>query len=214
MAALLSTACRRRDAPDLFSRVFTLFTAVSLFVFLAVSFYAAEIVAFPIPFVNRTLIPSNYWMALDIVPVALLAYVFQGWYYNFSAGVYIKKRTRYLIHCTLIAGGVSLALNFLLVPRYGLLGAVWAICLAFAVMALALYVITRRFYEVPYHRKRVAGMMTLTALAFACWLLIPGAQVWWAELLLLIAYVAGVFLLGVVRIADLRTVVRKRSDRT
>jgi O-antigen/teichoic acid export membrane protein len=201
-----------QDARQLFARVFTFFSAVAFFVLLSVSFFAAEIVAFPIPFVNRTLIPDNYWMALNIIPLALLAYVFQGWYYNFSAAVYIEKKTRYLIHCTAIAGAVSLVLNILLVPRFGMLGAVWAIALAFAAMATALYLITRRFYPVPYHWKKVGGIVGMAAVAFALWSFVPAAQQWWIELLLLATYAGVLFLLGVIRPADVRILKHRQSS--
>jgi O-antigen/teichoic acid export membrane protein len=192
------------DAKQLFSRVFTLFSAVALFVFLGVSFFAQEIVSFPIPFVNKTIIPSNYWIGLNIIPLALLAYVFQGWYYNFSAGIYIEKKTRYLVHCTVIAGAISVALNLLLVPRWGMMGAAVAIAVAFSAMAAALYLITRRFYPVPYRWKKVLGIVGFAGGLFMLWVLVPWMQTAYMELILLGIYVGGLLALRVVLPEDVR----------
>jgi alpha-1,4-digalacturonate transport system permease protein len=72
------------------------------------------------------------------VPVVLLAYLFQGWYYNFSAGLYIEKQTRYFVHITAIGGVVTLVLNILFVQQYGMIAAAWATLAAYAAMAVAL----------------------------------------------------------------------------
>ncbi len=200
------------DARQLFSRVFTLFTAAAFTVFLAVSFFAQEIVALPIPFVDRTLIPSNYWMGLHIVPIALLAYVFQGWYYNFSAGIYIEKKTRYLVHCTVIAGTISVILNLLLVPRLGMLGAVTAIAVAFAAMCAALFLITRRFYPVSYEWYKVSGMALLAAGLFALWQFVPFCRHIWMELIMLAIYGIGLIVLRIVRPVDFRLLMSGKAS--
>ena len=185
------------DARPLFARVFTLFTAGAGLVLLAVSFFIDELVALPLPG-GRELIAREYWLGLYLVPIALLAYFFQGWYYNFTAGAYIEKRTSYFVVCTFMGALVSLAINILLVPRYGMTAAAWATTLAYGVMALALYFIVQRFYRVPYDWKAVGTILTLGGAVFAAWFYYPALQVWWTESLLLIGYAGGLVLLKIV----------------
>ncbi len=198
------------DAKPLFARVLTLFTAVALFVVLAVSFFVQELVAFPLPG-GRTLIAPSYWMALPMVPVALLAYLFQGWYYTFSAGVYIERKTTYLLYCALSGSATALLVNILLVPQYGVLAAAWAVTLAYMVMATILLILTRRIYPVPYEWGRVLSACGLAAVLFAVWYLVPLAQTWWAELLLLAGYVAGLFGLRIVPLAALKRLLHRKQ---
>jgi O-antigen/teichoic acid export membrane protein len=167
------------DAPALFARIFTLFTAFGLVIFLAVSFFASELVAFPLPG-GRHLIQPAYWLGLHVVPVALLAYLFEGWYYNFSVGAYLQKKTKYFIHATLLGSVVSVILNLALVPRFGLEGAAWATLGAWATIALALHLLLRRHYVVPYEWGRVGLMLALSAGLFAAWYFVPVLQIWWA----------------------------------
>lgn len=194
---------RDDDARPLFARVFTLFTAVGLFVVLAVSFFAQEIVALPLPG-GRHLVAESYWPGLFIVPPALLGYLFQGWYYNFSAGAYIEKQTKHFITCTLAGSALALVLNAALVPRYGMLAAAWATTLAYALMALLLYGLVRRFYPVPYAWRPVLGMGALAATLFFAWQAVPALQRWWAEVLLLAVFVAGLPALRIVSPAMVR----------
>lgn len=185
------------DARPLFARVFTLFTVVALFVLLAVSFFAEELVAIPLPG-GRTLIERSYWLGIAIVPVALLAYFFQGWYYNFSAGAYIASRTRYFVHSTLAGGAVAVVLNAALVPSYGMMAAAWATAAAYAVMALLLGILVYRHYRIPYEWLRVAGVILLAGTLFSLWRVwTPASMVW--EIALLAAFGAGVSVIALVR---------------
>jgi len=194
---------RDPDSPRLFARVFVLLTALSLFIFLAVSFFAQEIVRFPLPG-GYALVNARYWTGLFIVPVALLGYLFQGWYYVFSAGAYLKHRTGYFVPCTLVGAAVSLMLNALLVPRWGMLGAAWATTLAYAVMALLLWRLIQPYYPVPYPWPQVLAMGIWTGMLFGTWHSWPLLHHPFAEALLLLAFIGGFFLLGVVRAQELR----------
>jgi O-antigen/teichoic acid export membrane protein len=168
-----------------------------LLVLLGVSFFLRELVAFPLPG-GRTLIAEVYWPGLSIVPVAMLGYLFQGWYYHFSAGAYIKKQTRYFIHATLVGSVVALGLNTLLVPRFGMLGAAWATAAAYGAMTLTLLFVVQRFYRVPYAWGRVAVMVVLAGGLFGAWQALPTLQVWWAEGLLLAVFGGGLLLFRLV----------------
>jgi len=156
------------DAHPLFARIFTFLTAGLLFVYLAVSFFANDLVAIPLPG-GRHLIAEQYWLGLSVIPIALLGYVFQGWYYHFAAGAYINKKTRYFIACTMVGSFLALILNIFLVPRYGMAAAAWATTLSYAIMAIMLFFIVRRFYAVPYAWVEVITLIASAAVVFYVW---------------------------------------------
>lgn len=191
------------DAPRLFARIFTLFTAGAAFVVLGVSFFMHELVAFPLPG-GRYLIPPSYWPALFVVPIALVGYVFQGWYYNFAAGAYLENQTKYFIHCTLAGSVLALVLNAVFVPQYGMVAAAWATTLAYVLMAVLLHVIIQRHYPIPYEWGSVLRALLLAGGLFALWTTLPALQVWWIEALLLLGYLVGLVALRVVPLASLR----------
>ncbi len=187
------------DARELFARVFTLFTAGAGFVVLGVSFFAMELVSIPLPG-GRHVIPEAYWLGLQIVPLALIGYVFQGWYYNFSVGIYLEKQTRYFIHATVVGGTVSVILTALLVPSMGMMGAALATTVAFASMAFTLLFFSQRAYSVPYRWGRVAGIVSAAGVCLGLWFVIDGLQVWWAEMLLILAYLIVLYAGGIMKV--------------
>ncbi|MFK7848022.1 MAG: lipopolysaccharide biosynthesis protein [Rhodothermales bacterium] len=198
------------DAQPLFARIFTLYTAASLFVLLAISFFIDELVSIRIP--NRgPLIPEEYWFALYLVPVILLAYFFQGWYYNFTAGAYIKKQTKYFATCTFAGALLALAINLFAVPHFGMIAAAWATTLAYALMAFLLFSIAKRFYPVPYRWSEVFRSCILAAGIYAAWYFTPTAQVWWKEALLLLGFIAGLFIMRIVSLKQAFSIVKSRN---
>jgi O-antigen/teichoic acid export membrane protein len=172
---------RDEDAPELFGRVFLVLTAGVLLVLLGVSFFARELVSIPLPG-GRHLVAESYWVGLVIVPIALVGYAFQGWYYHFSAGAYLTETTRYFVPCTLAGSAVAVVVNAVFVPVYGMTAAAWATTAAYAVMALLLLALVRRRYAVAYPWGRVLPLVALAAAMLVAWLAVPALQVWWAEL--------------------------------
>ncbi|NNE70634.1 MAG: polysaccharide biosynthesis protein, partial [Rhodothermales bacterium] len=133
---------------------------------------------------------------------ALLGYAFQGWYYHFSAGAYITKKTTFFVRATVLGSVIAVVVNFLAVPVYGMLGAAWATASAYAAMALYLLWLIRPHYPVPYPWGRSIGLVGLAAGLLMAWSWTGGLQVWWIEL-------AGLALYGAVSAATLAASLRR-----
>ncbi len=142
------------DARPLFARVLTYFTLVATSIFLFLMLFIGDFVTVPI-FAGRSLFARPYWEGLGIVPWILLGYLFLGVYNNFLPGIYIEKKTQYLPAVTFTGAVVNIVATVLLIPLWGMMGAAFATFLAYFVMALALYLVVRRFYRVPYEWGRL-----------------------------------------------------------
>ena len=129
--------------------------------------------------------------------------------YNFTAGAYIEKRTHYFATCTFAGALLSLAINLFAVPQYGMIAATWATTLSYGLMAALLFFFVRRFYPIPYQWADVLKLCVLGGGIFAAWYIIPDLQVWWKEALLLLGFIAGVFILRVVSPGQLAVVLKK-----
>ena len=143
-------------ARDLFARALTYSVAGMTGVFLVVAMFIGDVIRLRI--FGRYIIHPDYWGGLSIVPVVLLAYMFLGVYNNLVAGIYIEKKTQRLPAITLSGALVNIGANFLLIPIMGMMGGAVATLLAYAVMALVLYLDVRRFYPVPYEWGRIARL--------------------------------------------------------
>jgi O-antigen/teichoic acid export membrane protein len=181
---------RDPEAKSLFARVLTYYCLAATVIFLLLSFFLSDIVTAPI-FVGRPLFAPAYWSGLSIVPLVLLGYLFLGVYNNLLAGIYIEKRTGYLPAVTFLGAAVNVVANYLLIPSWGLTGAAFATFAAYAVMAVALYVVVHRIYPVPYEWARITKIGIAAAAVFGIYALvqIPGAELLW-KAALLFAFVA------------------------
>ena len=108
----------------------------------------------------------EYWQSVAIMPWIALGYIGLAAYLLQMPAVFLKERTR-LVAVTRGAGaGVNISLNLLLIPTYGALGAAWASCSSFLLMALLFWLLTRRIYPIPYEWSRlvrIAGSLGLAA---------------------------------------------------
>jgi O-antigen/teichoic acid export membrane protein len=107
------------------------------------------------PFLGGRFVNPAYWSGLSIIPIILGAYYFNGLYTNFAASVYIRKRTAYLPAITGTAAAANVALNFLLIPYYGIWGAAYATLGAYMLSAALMYRLTRKIYPLRYEWRRL-----------------------------------------------------------
>jgi O-antigen/teichoic acid export membrane protein len=180
------------DAKTLFSKVFTYFMAVLMFVFLSVSLFVEDIVRIQV--FGKYFIHPDYWGGLSIVPVVLLSYIFTGAYVNFVVGIYLEKKTKYLPYVTGAGGLINVAVNFWLIPRMGLMGAALATLASYVAMAIGMYAATQKYFAVPYEWKRILKLFALTALVYAAASLVELEPASWSGVLIK-AFVCIFFLL-------------------
>ncbi len=143
------THANEPNAKQLFARILTYFALFSSIVVLLVSLYIDDIVKLHI-YHGRSIINPAYWSGLGIVPIVLLGYLFNGIFVNLMAGIYIEKKTAHLPYITGIGAAINVVANFLLIPKFGMFGAAWATFFAYAGMAIAIYIVSQKFYPVQY----------------------------------------------------------------
>jgi O-antigen/teichoic acid export membrane protein len=98
---------------------------------------------------------SKYALAEPIIVLIAIASVFQFLFFIPSQSLYLMKKTMYLPPLLFVTVGVNVIVSFLLIPRYGIMGAAWATLIAyFARGALAL-ILTQRIFYVPYDYWRI-----------------------------------------------------------
>lgn len=154
-----------KSAPETFSQAFSAFNVAAAAVFLGVALFAEQIVSIQVPYFDFYLVDKEYWSGLQIVPLLLGAYWFQGWYINFSAGIFISENTRSLARITLFGALITIICNIILVPLYGMMGAAAATLISYASMAMLIYYYSTRAYTVPYRLGQGLAVMAISAAA-------------------------------------------------
>ncbi|MEL6256709.1 MAG: oligosaccharide flippase family protein, partial [Bacteroidota bacterium] len=145
-----------KDSPKTFARVFHYFMMASLGGFLLISSFAQEIMAFDLfGLLNRTFVPETYWSGQAVIPILLLAYVFNAAYINISIWFKITKQTRFAILFTGSGALVTILVLFFGIPIYGYMAGAWATLLCYILMSTMVYFVGQNYYPIPYKIKRL-----------------------------------------------------------
>jgi len=151
---------KKQDGPKeialVATRMAVLFTVTALFLALLLPDVLIFVSANP-----------KYHAAAPVVPVIVLAFLFQGFFLLSSIGITVAKETRYYPMITAAAAGLNIAMNFLLIPAYGIMGSAWATVMGYALMALLGASISRKLYPLSVDWSRILRVLALSLMAYA-----------------------------------------------
>lgn len=98
---------------------------------------------------------EEYWEAMWIVPLILIANFCLGIYHNLSVWYKITDRTKFGAYISVLGALLTLLLNFLLIPVMGYKGSAIATLAAYALMMLLSFYFGRKYYPIPYNLKKI-----------------------------------------------------------
>jgi O-antigen/teichoic acid export membrane protein len=195
-------------APEIYARVMAGFVVVASFIALGLSAVSTDGL--------RILFRPAFEAGRFVVPFSAFAYVLYGIYTIGATGINIEGRTRVLPITTGVAAVSNVAMNLVLIPLVGYLGAAVATVVSYGVLAISTTLVSQRYYPVPWPWFRMGGAMGLAGALAAASLLGPDHVAWRAGCVL--AYPIVAILTGIVRRADLDAVLdglrRRRGTRT
>lgn len=143
-----------KEAKQIYSRVMTYYIFAASFVVLVVTMSIEFIVKIPLA-PGITLLGENYWGGIKIIPVIMLSYLFYGIYVNLTVGVYIEKKSEWMVIFTGLAAILNIGSNLYLMPTYGMMGAAAATFLAYFIMMISIYIANQKIYPIKYEFGRI-----------------------------------------------------------
>lgn len=183
--------------PSKLAKIFELFVAFALVVFLLLSMLSRELI---------TLFASERYVGgasviIFLVPASILAQM-----YIFAPGPGIVKKTSAYLWISLIGTSTTLIGGLILVPLIGLPGAAVATLCGSAVAFVAVMQISQRLYPVPHRWNALLIAATTVGLLSAALAIteIRGNALWGARGFALLFSLWVVFAVGLVRVADVR----------
>lgn len=108
----------------------------------------------------------DYWAAYRVVPYITLAYVFSACTAVLSLGLQLEKRTGYFASATVAGAALNMALNFILIPKYKMIGAAVATIISYVVLYFLTYLAANRFCRIPYENRKLLTLLVLTVALF------------------------------------------------
>lgn len=201
----LQTA-KEANAKQIFSKIMTLFIFAMCVIFLFLSFYLENIIKIPMPF-RGYLIGKSYWSGIGIVPIVLAGYLMYGIYVNLMAGIYIEKKTKYLPLITGIGAAVNVAVNFALIPKFGMTGAAYATLVSYFAMMVGIYITSSKFYKIDYEFSKIYLIAFSTIATFAIYSFTAGTVLheWYFKFVYLVLFFILIFAFKIVTLKDIKS---------
>ncbi len=132
--------------------------------FMAFNALLLVLVGFYLPVVVHVLLAKGFWSVAPTTFVLTLSVALYNLYFIFWIGANVAKKNRLIPVITLVASGVNVGLNFLLVPVYGMWAAAWTTVIGFGILAVLVYFVSNRYYPIPYEWRRLITLGVATAL--------------------------------------------------
>jgi O-antigen/teichoic acid export membrane protein len=145
-----------KQSPELFAKVNHYFVIVCCILLLAVGTN--------LDILKYFLGDSEYWAGLPIVPILLLAYLFQGVYYNMTVWFKLTDKTHYATIITVFGAVITIAANYILIPIAGYMGSSWATLICFVSMTVLCYLLGQKFYPIPYEIPKTLAYIVITTI--------------------------------------------------
>lgn len=150
------------NAKEIYSKIATYFLFVAVFLSLALSVFAKDIL--------KIISSSQFQNAYKIVPIITAAIVLGGMNYVFQTGIYINKKTKYIFFVTTLSAILTIILNRYLIPRFNMYGAALATVFCSIFTCAYTYYFSQKLYRIRYefirYYKMVLVAITIYALTF------------------------------------------------
>jgi O-antigen/teichoic acid export membrane protein len=106
---------------------------------------------------------DEYFEALKIVPIILLANLCLGIYNNLSIWYKLTDKTRYGMYISIFGALITISFNLIMIPIIGFMASAWATLAAYGSMMTISYFLGKRHYTVPYNTKSILFYLILAS---------------------------------------------------
>lgn len=104
----------------------------------------------------------KFFAASRVVGPLALAMVFSSSNQVTSIGLTISRKTKYFAFYTFLAALLNIILNFILIPKHGMVGAAWATTFSYLFLTIAYYLAGNRFIRLDIDWQKVIKLVLLS----------------------------------------------------
>ena len=141
----------------IYANVMKYFIIFGLFIFLGMVFYI-DLVAY--------VFDEEYLVGLKVLPIILLGNLFFGIYFTLSLWYKLTDKTKYGAYMALTGSVLTIALNFILIPIIGYIGAAITFLASMSLISVISYFLGQKHYPIPYDIKTMALYFALAGILY------------------------------------------------
>ena len=147
----------REKGIDSYAKVMEYFVAFGLFIFLGITVFQDLV---------NILFTSEYLRGNIIIPYVLVAMLFYGIYFNLSVWYKLSDKTIFGAIFGVMGMIVTVALDFILIPKMGIMGGAIAMLCGYSLMVISSYFVGQKHYYIPYNLKVIGLYFIIAVLIF------------------------------------------------
>lgn len=148
---------KNENAPQTYAEITKYFVIFGSFMSLGIIVFADVLKVFLVP-------REEYWIAMNIVPLIVIANFFLGIYTNLSVWYKLIDKTKIGAYISIVGALVTLLFNFVLIPYIGFMGSAIATIFAYGAMMLISYKLGQKSYPIPYDKKKIGFYLALSVI--------------------------------------------------
>lgn len=156
-------------ARDRFARLGTYFVLFLCFVALGLGLFSKEVI--------ELMTAPSFRSATRVAPWIVAGSLLSGLYYFPVNFIFLRKKTSMVPIITGVSGLINVALNFWLVPYYGIMAAAWSTFISFGVMLGLAWQLGLRAYPLQYEYARIGKIAVVTIILWLIGGLFPFSNV-------------------------------------
>jgi O-antigen/teichoic acid export membrane protein len=163
----------------------------------------------------RVLTPPEYWAAAPALGILVMGVVLSGTTQITAVGISLERRTRLFAAAAWTTALANILFNFLLIPRWGALGAAVATLLSYGLLTGLYLYWSQRLHPLPLEKPKLFYSACSVPIMAAAPLVIAGMDAGAPavlKLLLLAALLAGGALFGILDPAIVRRFIMRRRE--
>ena len=111
------------------------------------------------PYIVRS---KDYWEAMWVVPIILIANFCLGIYHNLSVWYKITDKTKFGAYISIVGAAVTLVINIIFIKAFSYRASAVATLAAYGIMMLLSYYFGRKYYPIPYNLKKISMYLVLS----------------------------------------------------
>lgn len=142
-----------------YARILEFFVAFGSIILLSVVVFADVLK----PYIVRS---EDYWEAMWVVPIILLANFCLGIYHNLSVWYKITDKTKFGAYISIVGAVITLVINILFIKEFSYKASAIATLVAYGVMMLLSFYFGRKYYPIPYNLKKI-GLYLILSVGFS-----------------------------------------------
>jgi O-antigen/teichoic acid export membrane protein len=158
---------KNKNAGETYARIMNYFVITVSIICVAlvanVDILAYIIVGKHTTIVNNHVVENAYWSGIGVVPPLLFGYLSLGIYMNLSIWYKLSDQTKYGLYISGIGAILTIALNWIFIPKYSYMASAWISFAAYASMMILSYIWGQKNYPIPYNLKKNLTYIIISA---------------------------------------------------